>query len=187
MDEPVDEPSDQPTGGRDARRRGLQFFGPDNPVLPPRSGHGPEGDLAARTAAGVPTEWPSHGGSDAGVLFFEPGADPDRTMNVSFVDMAPHYIIPRHSHDNDCLYYVTRGELHLGNRVVRAGEGMFVPAHAPYGYQVGPDGAHVLEFQAAIRGREATRWYEDDAGWQRVLDNARAHHDDWADAGYPAP
>lgn len=153
-------------------------------MLPPVTGHGPEGDPAAREAAGVPAEMGAHGGTKAGVLFFEANADPDRTMNLSFVKLAPHFIIPRHSHDNDCLYYVTSGEIHLGNRVVRAGEGMFVPADAPYTYQAGDDGAEVLEFQSAIRGRKATQWYENEVGWQRVIDNARANHELWESVGF---
>ncbi len=166
------------------KRRGIQFFGPDSPVLPPTDGHGPEGDASARAAAGVPGEWATHGGTRAGVLFFEPDADPDRTMNLSFVKLAPGFIIPRHSHDNDCLYYVTAGEIHLGNRVVRTGEGLFVPADSPYTYQAGSEGAEVLEFQAQMRGRRPTQWYESDEGWSRVLENARANHDRWAASGF---
>ena len=47
------------------------------------------------------------------------------------------YPLPRHSHDADCLYYVVAGEAVLGNQVLRAGDGFFVPAGAPYQYRAG--------------------------------------------------
>jgi hypothetical protein len=62
----------------------------------------------------------------------------------------PHFALPRHSHDADCLYYVIAGTAVLGNQVLEAGDGFFVPSGAPYQYSAGPEGVEVLEFRHAI-------------------------------------
>jgi hypothetical protein len=60
-----------------------------------------------------------------------------------------HFVLPRHSHDADCLYYVVAGTAVIGNRVLTAGDGFFAPGRAPYRYSAGPDGVEVLEFRHA--------------------------------------
>ena len=60
----------------------------------------------------------------------------------------PHYVLPRHTHDGDCLYYVVAGSLKMGSQVLDAGDGFFVPSDAPYAYEAGPDGVEVLEFRS---------------------------------------
>ncbi|GAB3290127.1 cupin domain-containing protein [Parahaliea aestuarii] len=59
------------------------------------------------------------------------------------------FVLPRHSHNADCLYYVLGGEIHLGKKVLGKGDGFFVPSDAPYSYQTGENGAEVLEFRNA--------------------------------------
>ena len=81
--------------------------------------------------------------------------------------------LPRHSHSANCLYYVVRGEAHLGNRVVRAGSGFFVPADAPYGYEVGEEGLEILEFRDAISFDMKVT--ESAARFEKILDNSREH------------
>jgi hypothetical protein len=76
------------------------------------------------------------------------------------------------------LYYVVRGEARLGNRVVRAGSGFFVPADAPYAYSAGPEGIEILEFRNATSfdmkiSESATRW-------QAIIEGARANAEAWA-------
>ena len=83
------------------------------------------------------------GGLDA-VLFRGPGEDAFSLVKAWF---APHYVLPRHSHDADCLYYIVEGEVVLGAQTLVAGDGFFVPAGAPYAYEAGPDGVTVLEFR----------------------------------------
>jgi quercetin dioxygenase-like cupin family protein len=61
----------------------------------------------------------------------------------------PHFVLPRHSHDADCLYYVIAGTAVLGNQVLTAGDGFFVPGGAPYQYSAGAEGVEVLEFRNA--------------------------------------
>jgi quercetin dioxygenase-like cupin family protein len=90
---------------------------------------------------------------------------------------APHYALPRHVHDVDCLYYVVAGEAHLGNQVVAAGDGFFVPAGAPYAYSAGPDGVEVLEFRAT--STFGIKVIEKPARWAQLAEVARTHREEW--------
>lgn len=166
--------SDTPKAGRR-----LSFFGReaerdahDTPMMRP-----PELDDAARDAL---PEFRAAGGSEITLLFGDPESPDDGGMSLVRARFEPGYPLPRHSHSVDCLYYVVAGELHMGNRVVAAGEGFFVPAEAPYGYSAGPEGVELLEF----RGCSAfdSRIRETDAGWGRILEAVREHRDRWADA-----
>jgi quercetin dioxygenase-like cupin family protein len=62
--------------------------------------------------------------------------------------LAPHYVLPRHTHSGDCLYYLLEGSVQMGSQELQAGDGFFVPSNAPYAYEAGPQGAVVLEFRA---------------------------------------
>jgi hypothetical protein len=89
-----------------------------------------------------------------------------------------HFQLPRHSHSADCLYYVLSGDIVMGNRVMKAGDGFFIRADAIYAYAAGDDGAEVLEFRAAtnfdmkIADQTAERW-------QPIVDAAAANHAAW--------
>jgi quercetin dioxygenase-like cupin family protein len=90
----------------------------------------------------------------------------------------PGFRLPRHSHSADCLYSVLSGEVTMGRRVIKAGEGFFVKADAPYAYEAGPDGTEVLEFRVAtsfdmkIFDRTVERW-------KPIVDAAVANRDQW--------
>lgn len=79
------------------------------------------------------------------VLFRGDGQDGFSLVKAWF---GPHYVLPRHTHDGDCLYYVLSGSLTLGSQELQAGDGFFVPEGAPYGYEAGTEGVEVLEFRA---------------------------------------
>jgi|SRR5262245_33381715 len=89
--------------------------------------------------------------------------------------------LPRHSHSADCLYYVLAGEIVMGTRTMRKGDGFFVAAEAPYAYAAGPEGAEVLEFRVAtsfdmkITDQTAERW-------KPIVEAAVANRDLWASA-----
>jgi len=166
-----------------AKRRGLSIFTREKPVTPEMPARDPAEANAVRIAAGVPEGYFRIGGAAAGMLFMDPDGSDEERFTLSWVRMAPGYIIPRHSHTSACLYYVTEGELHLGKQVVGAGGGFFVPFDAPYTYQAGPDGAEVLEFRATTSGM-VTHWSESPEGWERVVANGEAHRDEWIAAGF---
>lgn len=109
------------------------------------------------------------------VLFSEPG---ETGMSLVHVWFKSGYVLPFHSHNVDCLYYVLGGELHIGSRVLRQGEGFFIPADQAYGYEAGPEGVEVLEF------RNATRFnlqFKDnsEARWQRMVDTCSERAATW--------
>ena len=115
-------------------------------------------------------------GADVELLFRQEGEDGFSLVRAWF---GPDYVLPRHHHDKDCTYYVVAGEIRLGNQVISAGEGFFVPAGHPYGYRAGPDGAEVLEF------RHATSFdiqIVDDKRekWEEVFKVASSHHEMWS-------
>lgn len=157
------------------RSRGLRFFRRadaadladtavmSRPVMDPR----PDRQVLAEVAAAS--------GYVNQVLFGDPDGD---GMSLIRLWYPPHYALPRHSHDVDCLYYVVAGEAHLGNRVVAAGDGFFVPADAPYAYSAGPEGVEVLEFRAT--SRFGIRVTESPQRWAQLAELARTHRDQWA-------
>jgi len=71
-------------------------------------------------------------------------------MSLVHAWFGPNFPLFRHSHPKygDCLYYIVAGSIVMGSRVLKAGDGFFVPNGAPYKYQAGPDGVEVLEFRA---------------------------------------
>jgi hypothetical protein len=109
------------------------------------------------------------------VLFGDPESG---GMSLIRLWYAPDYALPRHSHDVDCLYCVVAGEAHMGNQVVAAGDGFFVPAGAPYAYTAGPEGVEVLEFRATSQfGIHVT---ESPRRWAQLAELARTHREEWA-------
>jgi quercetin dioxygenase-like cupin family protein len=104
-------------------------------------------------------------------------------FSIVRVYLAPNYILPAHTHNSDCLYYVLQGKAILGKRVIEPGGGFFVPAGKAYGYTAGAEGAEVLEFRHAT----STDFHETErspARWQKILDNAE-QNDGWKDADLP--
>jgi len=120
-------------------------------------------------------EWALSGGHVVKTLFRQPGG-----MSLVWSWFGPGYALPRHSHSADCLYFVIAGEAHLGNRVVSAGAGFFVPADAPYAYSAGPDGIQILEFRdVAEFDMKIT---ESIPRWDRIVELVRENKDDWQSA-----
>lgn len=119
-------------------------------------------------------------GAMAKLLF----ADPASGLSIGYVWFKPGFVLPRHSHDADCAYYVISGEAHLGTEVLRAGDGFFVPAGHNYQYTAGPEGVEVLEcrnathFNLRLSGNGA-------AAWRRIADAALANRDRWGDVAPP--
>ena len=72
-------------------------------------------------------------------------------FSLTNLRLAPHFILPPHRHDVDCLYYVLSGSIVLGRRRIDPGGGFQVLANRPYGYRAGPEGATVLEFRQSTR------------------------------------
>ena len=126
----------------------------------------PQGKLAIFQGAGAPSL------EESGMVVersYEPGAAPeqlftertlgDATSSVPFrqqgadglslveIWFPPGFLLPRHSHSADCLYYVVAGGVSMGTRSLGPGDGFFVPADQPYAYAAGPEGVKLLEFR----------------------------------------
>jgi len=121
-----------------------------------------------------PSADPSNGARTV-LLFREAG---DEGVSLAYIWFKSGYVLPRHSHDSDCLYFVMAGELKLGSRVLKKGDGMFIPAHAGYTYQAGPQGVEVLEFRNATNFSFLFR-NNDQAHWQRIANVLREGADRW--------
>ena len=159
------------------RRRGVQVFRAadaremhDTPMM-----RKPGLDDAAREAL---PEFTSAGGTFGMVLFGNPESTDDGGVSLVRTTFAPNFVLPRHSHSVDCLYFVVSGQVHLGSQVLSVGDGFHVTADAPYGYTAGPEGAEVLEFRTVSAFDSRIR--ETRAGWERILAAVRANRDDWA-------
>jgi len=97
-------------------------------------------------------------------------------LHIGVFEFAPGLLTPLHSHPDDCVYYVERGSLLMGNREVRAGEGVLTRKNQPYGFVVGPSGARIIEFTTAPR--HSVKVHERNmAGWKARLDSAVAKLD----------
>jgi quercetin dioxygenase-like cupin family protein len=83
-------------------------------------------------------------GSRLTVPFRQAGPDGFSLVDIEF---APGFLLPRHSHSSDCLYYIVAGSVVMGQRELGPGDGFFLPAEQPYAYRAGPDGVKLLEFR----------------------------------------
>lgn len=114
--------------------------------------------------------------------------DPDG-YSLAKVALAADMILPAHTHNVDCLYYVLAGELRLGRRPLGPGAGFYVPRGSRYGYRAGPEGTTVLEFRHAttfdidVTDKRSSTWTD--------LRKAAREHNGWSGfheaAGYRGP
>lgn len=104
-------------------------------------------------------------GEEIRVVFEEPGED---GMSLTYVWFKSGYVLPRHSHNADCLYYILAGEIHMGSQVLKKGEGFFIPSDGAYTYEAGPEGTEVLEFRNSKRFNLVMH-NNDAAHWDRMI------------------
>jgi hypothetical protein len=84
------------------------------------------------------------GDASSSVPFRQAGDDGMSLVQIWF---PPGFLLPRHSHSADCLYYIVAGSIVMGTRELGSGDGFFVPSEHPYTYRVGPKGVKLLEFR----------------------------------------
>jgi quercetin dioxygenase-like cupin family protein len=85
-----------------------------------------------------------HAGAHLTVPFRQEGPGGFSLVSIEF---APGYLLPRHSHSSDCLYYIVEGGIVMGRRELGPGDGFFLPADQVYAYHAGPTGVKLLEFR----------------------------------------
>lgn len=120
-------------------------------------------------------------GEQTRLLFRDPG---ENGMSLVYAWFKSGYILPFHTHDSDCLYYVLAGELRMGSHVLRKGDGMFIPANHGYGYEAGPDGVEILEFRNATHFNLAFR-ANSESRWRSIADTFRNRAAIWAEETVP--
>ena len=127
--------------------------------------------FAKIAAGGTPPE----AGATGALLFREPGPT---GLSLSLVRFKSGFVLPRHTHDCDCLYTITAGSLILGSTSLAKGDGFFVPAHHAYSYEAGPAGVEVLEFRNATEFNFEFK-NNDPAHWDRVATAISTHAKAW--------
>lgn len=167
----------------DAPRRISIFYGGDasdlEPEMMPREGF--DEQAMAALARLSDADYAEGMGERTRVLF---RAGDDDGMSLLHVWFKSGYVLPFHSHDVDCLYYVLGGELRIGSHTLHKGDGFFIPADQGYGYEAGPDGVEVLEFRNAARFNLVLRG-NSEARWNRIVDTCRERADNWAEEIVP--
>ncbi len=116
-------------------------------------------------------------GSVVKVLLRQP--DEDGAFSLIHLWYKANYPLVRHTHDVDCLYYVISGSASLGNQTLRAGDGFFVPADAPYTYTAGADGVEVLEIRHGVQSFGMRIPDGAPLQWDQLQDAAVTNRADW--------
>jgi mannose-6-phosphate isomerase-like protein (cupin superfamily) len=113
------------------------------------------------------------GGAAALTLFSSPNC------HVSYVWFKSGYPLPIHSHDTNCYYLVIAGSMKVGSEVLGKGDGVQIPAGAPYTVTPLDEGVEFLEIRESpdydthFRART-------DAYWDRVAETRAARKEIWA-------
>jgi hypothetical protein len=115
------------------------------------------------------------------VLFRQP--EEEGGFSLVYAWFKPYFMLPRHSHSADCLYYLLSGTASLGSQQLAAGDGFFVPSGAPYQYTAGPKGVEVLEYRHArsfdMHITESSQRYA------AIFENAATHGELWRSMAAP--
>ena len=115
------------------------------------------------------------------VLFDQGGTE---GMSLVHAWFGPNFPLFRHSHPKlgDCLYYIVAGSAVLGSRVLKPGDGFFVPNGMPYKYRAGPEGVEILEFRAGggVEDAPVLKLHEASVdSIDRITATAVGLHDQW--------
>jgi quercetin dioxygenase-like cupin family protein len=117
-------------------------------------------------------------GSISRLLFRQAG---EEGMSILQAYLKPGLSIPRHTHDADCCYYIVYGELWMGNRVLRQGDGVFVPAGHSYTVAAGEDvGAEFLEIRPTRTSFDMQVREDTDEKWDQLINDSAARSEEWS-------
>jgi quercetin dioxygenase-like cupin family protein len=136
---------------------------------------GVDGNVAAGMASLTAVSGLTPEAGATGQILFEDEAG----FSLALVWFKSGFVLPRHSHNTECLYYILAGELRLGSQILRKGDGFFLPADHAYSYEAGPEGVEVLEF------RNATHFHflfcgNEESHWARIAQAMATHGPAWA-------
>jgi quercetin dioxygenase-like cupin family protein len=94
----------------------------------------------------------------------------------------PNFPLPRHSHNDDCLYYVISGTALMGARTLRAGDSFLVAANTAYQYTAGPEGVEVLEIRYRAERIDMTCYGDPESYAKKAADALEANREAWDNA-----
>ena len=106
------------------------------------------------------------------------------TLHVSYAWFKSGFPLPLHSHDADCYYLVIAGSMKLGTEVLRKGDGVLIPAGAPYTVSPGEAGVEFIEMRTSP-DYDTNYRAKTDAYWDRVAETSRARMGAWAEEAAP--
>lgn len=84
---------------------------------------------------------------DSSMTFHEFGSE--KELQLAELDYLPGAEAVVHKHNDDEIIYVVSGEMHLGNKVLRAGSSVYIPGDTFYGFTAGPNGLRIVNFRAS--------------------------------------
>lgn len=70
-----------------------------------------------------------------------------QSLQMYEVKMAAGAVTENHAHEQDEIIYVVSGEMQMGKRVLRAGDSVFIAGGSVYGFTVGAEGLHLINFR----------------------------------------
>jgi hypothetical protein len=106
-------------------------------------------------------------------------------MSLTYVWFRSGFPVFHHSHNVDCLYYITNGSLQLGTQRLGVGDGFFVGSDVPYAYTAGAEGVELIEFRKA-ESFDIKTSAKSDAYWESIMDKIASRRAFWADEQRPS-
>jgi len=82
------------------------------------------------------------------MTFHEFGSEDE--LQLAELDYIPGAEAVIHKHDDDEIIYVARGEMHFGNRILKAGSSVYIPGNTFYGFTAGPEGLRIVNVRARV-------------------------------------
>lgn len=82
---------------------------------------------------------------DSSMTFHEFGSESE--LQLAELDFIPNAEAVIHKHDNDEIIYIVNGEMHFGNKILRAGDSIYIPGNTFYSFNAGPNGVRVVNFR----------------------------------------
>ena len=112
-------------------------------------------------------------------LFSRPG------FSLTYAWFKSGFPLPLHSHNADCLYYITAGTLQLGTETLGAGDGFFIGKDKAYRYTPGPNGVEVLEFRTQ-EDFDINFLAKSLPAWEKIAAAVAGRRPDWTNESPPS-
>ena len=106
------------------------------------------------------------------------------TMHVSYAWFKSGYPLPLHSHDADCYYLIVGGSMKVGTEVLGKGDGVLIPAGAPYTVTPLDEGVEFIEYRTS-EDYDTNFRSKNDAYWDQISETRKANAEKWAQEGQP--